>query len=52
MKVKELIICLKTCKPSAEIKFSDVCGNWEFTIEGFDDSDSKNIYLIGDRSRD
>lgn len=49
MQVKMLIECLKNFDPKAEVKFSDVCGNWEFNIEGFDDSDSKNIYLVGDR---
>ena len=49
MKVKELIENLKVCNQEAEVKFSDYCGNWEFTIEGFDDSDNKNIYLVGDR---
>lgn len=49
MKVNALIDCLKTCNPNAEVKYSDYCGNWEFSIDGFDDSNSKLIYLVGDQ---
>lgn len=49
MKVKELIENLKICNQEAEVKFSDYCGNWEFSIDGFDDSNSKIIYLVGDQ---
>lgn len=48
MKVNELIKCLKTCNKGAEVKFSDYCGNWEFYIEGIDDSDKNVVFLVGD----
>lgn len=48
MKVKELIENLKICNQEAEVKYSDCYGNWEFSIDGFDDSNSKIIYLGGD----
>ena len=48
MKVKELIANLQVCNQEAEIKYSDYCGNWEFTIDGFDDSNNGIVYLVGD----
>lgn len=48
MKVKELIANLKVCNQEAEVKYSDYCGNWEFSIDGFDDSSKEIVYLVGD----
>lgn len=48
MKVKELIENLKVCNQEAEVKYSDYCGNWEFSTDGFDDSNNKILYLVGD----
>ena len=51
MKVKELITLLNYCERNKEVRFTDVCGNWEFELYELSEDDGK-IYIVGDETRE
>lgn len=50
MKVKELITLLNYCEKNKEVRFTDVCCNWEFDLYELSE-DNDIIYIVGDESR-
>lgn len=47
MIIEELMDYLKQLPPSKEVKFTDVCGNWEFDLYQVL-QDEKCVYIVGD----
>ena len=47
MKVQELMEYLKELNPQSDIKFTDVCGNWEFELYNVE-YDENSAYIVGD----
>lgn len=47
MTVGELLSYLKNYSADKEIKFTDVCGNWEFDLYNVEE-DENGLYIVGD----